>query len=58
MTPSQIIADTAKSLARAREVTITSEKSGEREIHQKASESHKPNLSGKTRVFFLPPNVR
>ncbi|KAK1680660.1 hypothetical protein QYE76_041508 [Lolium multiflorum] len=35
MTPSQVIADNAKALARAKEATITSELRGERVIHQK-----------------------
>ncbi|KAK1692208.1 hypothetical protein QYE76_008905 [Lolium multiflorum] len=45
MTPSQVIADNAKALARAKEATITSEMSGERVIHQKESERHKPYVS-------------
>ena len=47
MTPSQIIADNAKALARAQEEKAQSEKSGERVIHQNASERHKPNMSEK-----------
>ncbi|KAK1681407.1 hypothetical protein QYE76_042255 [Lolium multiflorum] len=42
MTPSQVIADNAKALARAKEATITSELRGERVIHQKESERQKP----------------
>ena len=42
MTPSQVIADNAKTLARAQQVHC--EKSGERESHQKESERHKPNM--------------
>ncbi|KAK1628068.1 hypothetical protein QYE76_002383 [Lolium multiflorum] len=45
MTPSQVIADNAKALARAKEATITSEMSGERVTHQKESERHKPYVS-------------
>ncbi|KAK1602154.1 hypothetical protein QYE76_017197 [Lolium multiflorum] len=45
MTPSQVIADNAKALARAKEATITSELRGERVIHQKESERHKPYVS-------------
>ncbi|KAK1602128.1 hypothetical protein QYE76_017171 [Lolium multiflorum] len=45
MTPSQVIADNAKALARAKEATITSEMRGERVIHQKESERHKPYMS-------------
>ncbi|KAK1664763.1 hypothetical protein QYE76_052922 [Lolium multiflorum] len=45
MTPSQVIADNAKALARAKEATITSEMRGERVIHQKESERHKPYVS-------------
>ena len=45
MTPSQAIADNAKTLARKQQEQSSRELSGEREIHQKGSESHKPNLS-------------
>ena len=45
MTPSQVIADNAKALARAKEATIPSEMRGERVIHQKESERHKPYVS-------------
>ncbi|KAK1595938.1 hypothetical protein QYE76_017391 [Lolium multiflorum] len=45
MTPSQVIADNAKALARAKEATITSELRGERVIHQKESERQKPYVS-------------
>ncbi|KAK1561350.1 hypothetical protein QYE76_018190 [Lolium multiflorum] len=45
MTPSQVIADNAKALARAKDATITSELRGERVIHQKESERHKPYVS-------------
>ena len=43
MTPSQVIADNAKTIARAQQDRSSSEMSGEREIHPKVSESHKPN---------------
>ena len=43
MTPSQVIADNAKTIARAHQDRSFSEMSGEREIHPKVSESHKPN---------------
>ena len=45
MTPSQVIADNAKTLARAQQTH--GEKSGEREIHLKESERHKPYMSAK-----------
>ncbi|KAK1670589.1 hypothetical protein QYE76_058748 [Lolium multiflorum] len=45
MTPSQVIADNAKALARAKEAHIPSEMRGERVIHQKESERHKPYTS-------------
>ena len=45
MTPSQIIADNARALARAQQAQNTCEMSGERENHQKVSECHKPNKS-------------
>ncbi|KAK1607876.1 hypothetical protein QYE76_031549 [Lolium multiflorum] len=45
MTPSQVIADNAKALARAKEATITSEMSGARVTHQKECERHKPYVS-------------
>ncbi|KAK1620943.1 hypothetical protein QYE76_026460 [Lolium multiflorum] len=45
MTPSQVIADNARALARAKEATIHSEMRGERVIHQKESERHKPYVS-------------
>ena len=51
MTPSQIIADNAKALARAQQTS--SEMSGERGIHQNVSESHKPNMSGKNKSVLL-----
>jgi len=51
MTPSQIIADNAKALARAQQ--STSEMSGERENHQNVSERQKPNMSGKNKSVFL-----
>ena len=40
MTPSQVIADNARALARAQQ--SSSEKSGERVTHQIESERHKP----------------
>ena len=45
MTPSQIIADNAKTLARAQHqtpYTLSCEKRGEQENHHKVSENHKP----------------
>ena len=51
MTPSQIIADNAKALARAQQAT--SEMSGERENHQNVSECQKPNMSGKNKSVLL-----
>src|SRR5664279_3476361 len=45
MTPSQVIADNAKTLARAQQKKAPSETSGEREIHHHVSERHKPNES-------------
>ncbi|KAK1603715.1 hypothetical protein QYE76_027388 [Lolium multiflorum] len=45
MTPSKVIADNAKALARAKEATIISEMSSERVTHQKESERHKPYVS-------------
>ena len=53
MTPSQIIADNAKALARAQSTTPTCEKSSERENHLIVSESHKPNSSGKNKSVLL-----
>ena len=47
MTPSQVIADNAKTVARTQQAKPSSEMSGERENHLHASESHKPNMSGK-----------
>ncbi|KAK1650259.1 hypothetical protein QYE76_068064 [Lolium multiflorum] len=44
-TPSQVIADNAKALARAKEATINSEMRGERVSHQNESERHKLNVS-------------
>jgi len=49
MTPSQVIADNAKTIARAQQEKASSEKSGEREIHQNVSESQKPNESTHTK---------
>ena len=49
MTPSKIIADNAKALARAQYTKTPCEKSGERENHTIVSESYKPNSSGKTK---------
>ena len=53
MTPSQVIADHAKALARAQEEKSLSEMSGERVIHQNASERHKPNMSGKMKSVLI-----
>ena len=53
MTPSQIIADNVKVLARAQQVHNTSEESGERVTHQNVSESHKPNMSAKMKSILL-----
>ena len=53
MTPSQIIADNAKALARAQYTKTPCEKSGERENHTIVSESYKPNSSGKTKSVLL-----
>ena len=47
MTPSQIIADNAKTIVRAQEKQSPSELSGERANHIHVSESHKPNMSEK-----------
>ena len=51
MTPSQIIADNARTIARAQQNTC--ELRGEREIHQKESECHKPKLSAKMKNVLL-----
>src|SRR4051812_37697796 len=53
MTPSQIIADNAKALARAQYTKTPCEKSGEQENHTIVSECHKPNSSGKTKSVLL-----
>src|SRR3954464_11477299 len=53
MTPSQIIADNAKALARAQYAKTPCEKSGERENHTIVSESHKPNSCEKTKSVLL-----
>ncbi|KAK1645868.1 hypothetical protein QYE76_063673 [Lolium multiflorum] len=45
MTPSQVIADNARALARAKEATIHSDMRGEKVIQQKESERHKPYVS-------------
>jgi hypothetical protein len=45
MTPSQIIADNAKALARVQQVAIASDLSDERLSHNKESERHKPYMS-------------
>jgi hypothetical protein len=47
MTPSQIIVDNAKALARVQQVSIPSEMSDERSSHNKESERHKPYMSDK-----------
>jgi hypothetical protein len=47
MTPSQIIADNAKALARVQQISIPSEMSDERPSHNKESERHKPYMSDK-----------
>jgi hypothetical protein len=47
MTPSQIIANNAKALARVQQVSIPSEMSDERPSHNKESERHKPYMSDK-----------
>ena len=47
MTPSQIIADNAKTIVRTQEKQSSSELSGERANHIHVSESQKPNMSEK-----------
>ena len=47
MTPSQIIADDAKTIAHPQQEQPSSELSGERATHHHESESHKPNMSEK-----------
>ena len=47
MTPSQIIADNAKTLVRAQQKQSSSELSGERENHIHVGESHKQKMSEK-----------
>jgi hypothetical protein len=47
MTPSQIIADNARALARAQQVYTSSEMSDERPSHIKESERHKLYMSDK-----------
>jgi hypothetical protein len=47
MTPSQIIADNAKALARVQQVSTLSEMSDERPSHNKESERHKLYMSDK-----------
>jgi hypothetical protein len=47
MTPSQIIADNAKALARVQQVSTPSEMSDERPNHNKESERHKLYMSDK-----------
>ena len=49
MTPSQVIADNAKTVVRTQQEKPSSEMSGERENHLHASESHKPIMNGKTK---------
>src|SRR4051812_36613204 len=53
MTPSQIIANNAKALAKAQYTKTPCEKSGERENHTIVSECHKPNSSGQTKSVLL-----
>ncbi|KAK1608523.1 hypothetical protein QYE76_032196 [Lolium multiflorum] len=51
MTPSQIIADNAKALARAQQHNHLSELRGEGATHQKESERHKPYMSERKSEF-------
>ena len=51
MTPSQVIADNARALARAQQ--SSSEMSGERVNHQMESERHKPYMSDKHKSVLL-----
>ena len=48
MTPSQVIADNAKTTTRAQQEKPSSEKSGEGETHPRVSENQKPNMSDNT----------
>ncbi|KAK1694555.1 hypothetical protein QYE76_011252 [Lolium multiflorum] len=52
MTPSQIIADNAKALARAQQHSHHSELRGEGATHQKESERHKPYMSERKSVLL------
>ncbi|KAK1606397.1 hypothetical protein QYE76_030070 [Lolium multiflorum] len=52
MTPSQIIADNAKALARAQHHIHHSELRGEGATHQKESERHHPHMSERTSVLL------
>ncbi|KAK1646883.1 hypothetical protein QYE76_064688 [Lolium multiflorum] len=52
MTPSQIIADNAKALARAQHNTHHSELRGEGATHQKESEHHHPHMSERKSVLL------
>ncbi|KAK1681467.1 hypothetical protein QYE76_042315 [Lolium multiflorum] len=52
MTPSQIIADNAKALARAQHHTHHSEMRGEGATHQKESERHHPHMSERKSVLL------
>ncbi|KAK1681425.1 hypothetical protein QYE76_042273 [Lolium multiflorum] len=52
MTPSQIIADNAKALARAQHHTHHSELRGEGATHQKESEHHHPHMSERKSVLL------
>ncbi|KAK1694461.1 hypothetical protein QYE76_011158 [Lolium multiflorum] len=52
MTPSQIIADNAKALARAQQHNHHSELRGEGATHQKESERHKPYMSERKSVLL------
>ncbi|KAK1694867.1 hypothetical protein QYE76_011564 [Lolium multiflorum] len=52
MTPSQIIADNAKALARAQHHTHHSELRGEGATHQKESERHQPHMSERKSVLL------
>ncbi|KAK1558086.1 hypothetical protein QYE76_016524 [Lolium multiflorum] len=52
MTPSQIIADNAKALARAQQHSHHSELRGEGATHQKESERHQPHMSERKSVLL------
>ncbi|KAK1694572.1 hypothetical protein QYE76_011269 [Lolium multiflorum] len=57
MTPSQIIADNAKALARAQQHSHHSELRGEGATHQKESERHKPYMSERKTVLLATKGV-